>query len=90
VFAGFAVGGNPRRPALDIRSRFFTFFAPFPAKMRPLRLVFQAKLPNPATISRKCGEKPPILRLQRNHPGIPRLWPHLAQIARLAKTALSP
>jgi hypothetical protein len=43
-----------------------------------------------AVVSRKCGGKMPFLRPQRKSPGTPRLWPHLAEIARLVKTVLSP
>jgi hypothetical protein len=74
----------------DKRSRFSALFTPVSAKTHPLRLVFQAKSPVLATLSRKRGKKAPILRPQRNHPDTPRLWPHLAGIARLAKTALLP
>jgi hypothetical protein len=90
VFAGFTVGGSPLRPAPDNRSRFFAFFAMLPAKLRPLRLAIPVKTPNPAAISRKRDTKTPILRSQRNPLGTPPLWPHLAEIARLAKTAFLP
>jgi hypothetical protein len=55
-----------------------------------IRLVFLVKPPDSAALSRKRGGKTPISPPHRNHPGTPHLWPHLAEIARLAKTALSP
>jgi hypothetical protein len=55
-----------------------------------IRLVFQAKPPDPAALSRKCGTKTLILPPRRKPVGTPRLWPHLAEIARLGKTALLP
>jgi hypothetical protein len=48
------------------------------------------KSPDPAALSCKRGRKSLVLRLCRNPPGTPRLWPHLAEIAMLAKTAFSP
>jgi hypothetical protein len=58
--------------------------------MCPFRVDIPVKSSDSAAISRKCGEKTPFLSPHRNHPGTPHLWPHLAEIARLAKTALSP
>jgi hypothetical protein len=75
---------------LDKRAHFFAFFAPLPAKTHPLRLVIPVKLPDPAALSRKRGRKTPILRPCRNPPGTPLLWPHLAEIGMLAKTAFLP
>jgi hypothetical protein len=74
----------------DKRAHFSAFFAPFSAKTRPLRLVIPVKSPDFAALSRKHGVKTPILPPHRKHPGTPRLWPHLAEIVRLAKTALLP
>jgi hypothetical protein len=69
---------------------FFAFFAPFSTKLRPLRLTIPVKPPNPAAISRKRGQKTPVLPPRRKPPGTPPPWPHLAEIARLAKTAYLP
>jgi hypothetical protein len=75
---------------LDKRAHFFAFFAPFPAKTRSFRLVIPAKSPEPAALSCKRGEKSLVLRLRRTPPGTPRLWPHLAALPRLDKTAFLP
>jgi hypothetical protein len=74
----------------DNRAHFFAFFAPFPAKTRLLRLAIPQKPPDPAAIPSKRGTKPPILPPRRTPSGTPRLWPHLAEIERLAKTAFLP
>jgi hypothetical protein len=74
----------------DNRGRFFAFFTLFSAEIRPIRLVIPPKPPESATISRKCGGKTPISPPHRKPPGTPRLWPHLAEIAKLAKTAVWP
>jgi hypothetical protein len=74
----------------DKRARFFAFFTPLPAKTRPRHLAIPPNPPDPAALSRKCGEKTLFLSPQRKPPGTPRLWPHLAELARLAKTALLP
>jgi hypothetical protein len=84
------VGDSPRCPMPDKRSRFFAFLALSLTKVRSLRLVSQANPPDPAALSRKCGEKTPVLRPRRKPPGAPLLWPHLAGITRLAKPAFLP
>jgi hypothetical protein len=58
--------------------------------MRSISLVIPVKSPDPAAISRKRGQKSLILRLSRSSPGTPPLWPHLAEITRLGKTAHLP
>jgi hypothetical protein len=77
------VEGRPRRPVPAVRSRFCAFFTPFPAKTHRSSLVIPVKPPNPAAISPKRGKKVPILGLHRNPQSTPRLWSHLAMIARL-------
>jgi hypothetical protein len=83
-YGGIRLGQTPA----GVCGCFAAWFALFFAEMRSLRLVILVKSLNFVAESRKHGGKVLVLRLRRNLPGIPLLWPHLAMDMRLGKTAV--
>jgi hypothetical protein len=64
------------------------YFVPPTARSALFSLNSPAHTPDPDAVSTSYGGKMPDLRLRRNPPGTPRLWPRLAVILRLDKTAV--
>jgi hypothetical protein len=82
--------GQTPMPRTSCLVAFFAFYATYPTKAHPLRLVTPPKPPDPVALSRKRGGNSRVLPLRRWDQGEPPLWPPLAEIARLAKTAVLP